>query len=57
MEACISINNSKELDEAFKNLIQNDDIRQEKGHMCSTFVQMNKGATANILKHILNDSI
>ncbi|MFV8378420.1 3-deoxy-D-manno-octulosonic acid transferase [Flavobacterium sp. LB3R33] len=57
MEACISINNSKELDEAFKNLIQNDDIRQEKGHMCSTFVQMNKGATASILKHILNDSI
>ncbi|MDZ4329341.1 MAG: 3-deoxy-D-manno-octulosonic acid transferase, partial [Flavobacterium sp.] len=57
MEACISINNNKELDEAFKNLIQNDDIRQEKGHMCSTFVQMNKGATAIILKHILNDSI
>ncbi|MDI5948928.1 3-deoxy-D-manno-octulosonic acid transferase [Flavobacterium yafengii] len=57
MEACISINNSKELDEAFKNLIQNDDIRQEKGHICSTFVQMNKGATASILKHILNDSI
>jgi 3-deoxy-D-manno-octulosonic-acid transferase len=57
MEACISINNNKELDEAFKNLIQNDDIRHEKGHMCSTFVQMNKGATAIILKHILNDSI
>lgn len=57
MEACISINNNKELDEAFKNLILNDDIRQEKGHMCSTFVQMNKGATAIILKHILNDPI
>ncbi|MFV8371075.1 3-deoxy-D-manno-octulosonic acid transferase [Flavobacterium sp. LB2P74] len=57
MEACISINNNKELDEAFKNLIQNNDIRHEKGHMCSTFVQMNKGATAIILNHLLNDSI
>ncbi|RDI54776.1 3-deoxy-D-manno-octulosonic-acid transferase [Flavobacterium glaciei] len=57
MEACISINNYKELEEAFKNLILNDDIREEKGHMCSTFVQMNKGASAIILKHILNDSI
>jgi 3-deoxy-D-manno-octulosonic-acid transferase len=57
MEACISINNTKELDEAFTNLILNDDIRHEKGHICSTFVQMNKGATAIILKHILNDSI
>ena len=57
MEACIAINNSKKLDDALTNLIRNDDIRQEKGHMCSTFVQMNKGATAIILKHILNDSI
>lgn len=57
MEACISINNNKELDEAFTNLILNDDIRHEKGHMCSTFVQMNKGATTIILKHILNDPI
>ena len=57
MEACVSVNNQKELDEAFANLILNDDIRQEKGHMCSTFVQMNKGATAVILRHILNDSI
>ena len=57
MEACISINNNKELDEAFKNLIQNNDIRHEKGHMCSTFIQMNKGATAIILNHLLNDSI
>ena len=57
MEACISINTIEKLDEALKNLITNDDIRQEKGHMCSTFVQMNKGATSIILKHILNDSI
>jgi len=57
MDACIAVNNSKELNDALANLISNDDIRQEKGHMCSTFVQMNKGATAIILKHILNDSI
>jgi 3-deoxy-D-manno-octulosonic-acid transferase len=57
MEACIAVNNGKELNDALTNLIRNDDIRQEKGHMCSTFVQMNKGATAIILKHILNDSI
>ncbi len=57
MEACVAITDSKELEDALTNLIRNDDIRQEKGHMCSTFVQMNKGATAIILKHILNDSI
>ena len=57
MEACIAVNNGKELNDALTNLIRNDDIRQGKGHMCSTFVQMNKGATAIILKHILNDSI
>jgi 3-deoxy-D-manno-octulosonic-acid transferase len=55
MEACVSVNNQKELNEALENLIRNNDIRNEKGHMCSTFVQMNKGATAIILKNILND--
>ncbi|CAM3893343.1 3-deoxy-D-manno-octulosonic acid transferase [Flavobacterium sinopsychrotolerans] len=55
MDACVSVNNQKELNEALENLIHNDDIRNEKGHMCSTFVQMNKGATAIILKNILND--
>lgn len=55
MEGCVSISNKKELFDAFFNLIANDDIRHEKGHICSTFVQMNKGATSIILKHILND--
>ena len=53
MEGCISISNQIELNEAFENLIQNDDIRAEKGHICSTFVQMNKNATEVILKGIL----
>ena len=55
MDASVSITNQIELNEALENLIRNDDIRREKGHMCSTFVQMNKGATAIILKNILND--
>jgi len=55
MEGCVSISNKNELFDAFSNLIANDDIRHEKGHICSTFVQMNKGATNIILKHILNN--
>lgn len=49
---CVSISNQKELNEAFDNLISNEDIRHEKGHICDTFVQMNKGATVTILKNI-----
>jgi 3-deoxy-D-manno-octulosonic-acid transferase len=52
-EGCISISNQNELNEAFDNLISNEDVRHEKGHICSTFVQMNKGATDVILKHII----
>lgn len=51
-EGCVSIANQNELNDAFSNLISNENIRHEKGHICSTFVQMNKGATAVILKHI-----
>ncbi len=54
MEGCISITNQNQLNDAFDNLISNDDIRHEKGHVCETFVQMNKGATDVILKHICN---
>lgn len=54
-EGCISIANQTELNDTFSNLILNEDIRHEKGHICSTFVQMNKGATAVILKHISNN--
>ena len=52
IEGCISISNKNELSDAFSNLISNDDVRNEKGHICSTFVQMNKGATTIILNHI-----
>jgi len=52
MEGCISISNKKELIDAFSNLIANEDIRDEKGHICSTFTKMNKGATYIIIKNI-----
>ena len=52
MQGCISIKNQTELNEALNLLLQNEDERLEKGHVCSTFVQMNKGATDIILKHI-----
>lgn len=51
-EGCVSVKNQNELNEAFDNLISNEDIRHEKGHICETFVQMNKGATQTIMNHI-----
>ena len=55
LEGCLSIINQNELNDAFNNLISNEDIRHEKGHICETFVQMNKGATDIILNHIRNN--
>ena len=52
MGGCLPISNQNELNETFENLFQNEDIRHEKGHICSTFVQMNKNATGTILKYI-----
>ena len=54
MEGCISIQNQIQLNEAFDLLLHNEDERLEKGHICSTFVQMNKGATQTIINHILD---
>jgi len=52
MGGCVSVTNKNELYEAFFSLLGNDDIRHEKGHICNTFVQMNKGATNIIMKNI-----
>ena len=52
---CVSVANKTELEHAFINLIQNDEIRQENGHICSTFVQMNKGAT-NVIMNTISKS-
>ena len=57
IEGAISINTQKDLNEAFDELISNKITRDEKGHICSTFVQMNKGATDVISKHILNENL
>jgi 3-deoxy-D-manno-octulosonic-acid transferase len=53
MEGCISITNQEELNQAFDLLIQNAAVRLEKGHMCSTFVEMNKNATDTIMNYII----
>jgi 3-deoxy-D-manno-octulosonic-acid transferase len=49
---CLSITNQSELNSVLNLLLTNEDIRHEKGHICSTFVQMNKGATDTIFKYI-----
>lgn len=54
MNGCLSIKDQNQLNEAFDLLINNEDERHEKGHICSTFVQMNKGATEVIMKHIIS---
>lgn len=57
IEGCVSITTQNDLNEAFDKLISNEIVRSEKGHICSSFVQMNKGATDVILKHILNENL
>ncbi len=56
-DGCQSVANQEDLNEAFDRLIQNEDERFEKGHICGTFVQMNKNATAIILRHFENDNV
>jgi len=48
---CESIQSAQELQEALDTLVQNSDIRHEKGHICQTFVQMNTGATQKIINY------
>ncbi|MEZ4853551.1 3-deoxy-D-manno-octulosonic acid transferase [Flavobacterium sp.] len=50
---CISINNQSELNNTFDLLLNNLDERNEKGHICETFVQINKGATDKIVSYII----
>ena len=57
MDGCTTVSNQKELNETFDNIIQNNDVRLEKGHICSTFVQMNKGATDVIMKYLNHDNL
>jgi 3-deoxy-D-manno-octulosonic-acid transferase len=57
MGGCISVSNKTELIAAFKDLIVDTNYRSEKGHICSTFVQMNKGATRTIMKNIALNTV
>jgi 3-deoxy-D-manno-octulosonic-acid transferase len=52
MGGCISVSDKAQLNAAFKDLLVDANFRSEKGHICSTFVQMNKGATNMIMKNI-----
>lgn len=52
LEGCVSVSNKKELEAALISLILIEVERQEKGHICETFVQMNKGATDIIMNTI-----
>ncbi|MCZ8229609.1 glycosyltransferase N-terminal domain-containing protein [Flavobacterium sp.] len=51
-KGCISIKNKLELSSLFNELLINTHIQKEKGEICKTFIQSNKGATKIILKHI-----
>lgn len=52
LKGCISIANKKELFDVFSLLIQNKNIREEKGTICSNFVKNNAGSSSIILNKI-----
>ena len=52
MGGCVSISDKESLFDILEILINNEDIRNEKGHICSTFVEMNKGASAIVMNYI-----
>ncbi len=56
MGGCMPIGNQQNLNLTFNQLIQNDDLCKEKGKICASFVQHNKGATSRILDHVLNNN-
>ncbi|WP_367772034.1 glycosyltransferase N-terminal domain-containing protein [Flavobacterium sp. WC2421] len=49
---CVSVSKTSELNSIFKNLVLDEAFRSEQGHICSTFVLMNKGATNSIMNNI-----
>lgn len=54
-KGCLSITDYTELETIFSTLIENAEIRHQKGQICSEFVQKNKGATNYILAQIHNE--
>jgi len=49
---CISISDYDEMDATFENLISDDKFRSEKGKICSSFIENNKGATSIIIENL-----
>lgn len=52
LKGCVAIRNAKELAKELNELIAVEAERNERGHICETFVQMNKGATNVIMNTI-----
>lgn len=48
---CLTIDNTEQLKTQLQKLIEDTNYRNEKGQICASFVQQNKGATANILNY------
>ena len=53
LQGCDTITNTDELSKIMNQLVLDEAYRNEKGHISSTFVEMNKGATAIILNRIV----
>ncbi len=51
---CIPISSQDELNTAFSTLLHSEKVRRDKGEICKTFVQKNKGATSMIMLEITN---
>jgi 3-deoxy-D-manno-octulosonic-acid transferase len=49
---CITVTNKIELHKNLHQLIADENYRNELGHVCQTFIEMNKGATTIILSKI-----
>ncbi|OIQ22581.1 MAG: 3-deoxy-D-manno-octulosonic acid transferase [Flavobacterium sp. MedPE-SWcel] len=52
MGGCIAVKDKDEMEEALSLLAYDDTYRLEKGHIASTFVNMNRGAINTIMKKI-----
>ena len=54
LEACVSIQNSEELDTALTLLFSDDDFRKNKGNIAKEYILNNIGSTQKIMKYINN---
>ncbi|MDR7209243.1 glycosyltransferase N-terminal domain-containing protein [Flavobacterium piscis] len=52
IEGCMVISNKQELKQAFDHLLSDENLLKEKGQICKSYIQDNKGATNTIIKAI-----